>query len=136
MGWRRCVKSGRERFSPLSRIEQSITGLYDRPRTRFRERGFATRSWAPCRCWDGEQGTGRGADKGPGNGRAAFGICFWGYLDRNLAGVLTSVVVICTVSLYPLLDSRTRPASLFSPPFIRSLYSQLLLRIDARSITI
>ena len=23
------------------------------------------------------------ADKGPGNGRAAFGICFWRYLDRN-----------------------------------------------------
>lgn len=36
-----------------------------------------------------QQGIAQEADKDPGNGRVAFGICFWRYLDRNLSPMLS-----------------------------------------------
>lgn len=84
-----CGGVGRD-FASLSRSEQSITVVsmtgdaYDRA-------GVGTGNRAPL-----EEPT-----KSPGNGRVVFGICFWGYLDRNLADAPSSVVVICAVFTTP-----------------------------------
>ena len=91
------------------------------------------RDRGPCLAGVGtlEQGTGQGADKGPGNGRVAFGICFWGYLDRNLARVLASVVVMRSVS-----PSFCLPLPRFGPrPSILSLLSILLFAASSSSST-
>jgi hypothetical protein len=43
-----------------------------------------------------------------GNGRVAFGICFWGYLDRNLADLAPApVMLICTTFASPSADLKS-----------------------------
>jgi len=42
-----------------------------------------------------------------GNGRVAFGICFWGYLDRNLADPPVPVVLVRTAFATPSADLKS-----------------------------
>lgn len=108
-----CGGVGRD-FASLSRGEQSITAVsmtgdaYDRA-------GVGTGNRAPL-----EEPT-----KSPGNGRVAFGICFWGYLDRNLSDAPSSVVVICAVFTTPppILNSTLSP---FAPTPLRLLFFAFL----------